>query len=293
MKLDQLRRAAIERGPAGTAKCERGERAGRELRLELSHRWIRGGREAAPAAPAPGCGRSPSPTGRRGAISWRRASSSAAARTVQLGFDADGASSECRLDAARASPARASRWSRAPARARLPAREGDGRSPWPHAVPGARAGDRGRRAPRPSSSTSRDAGDRGAARSPQTPPRLYARPAELRAPRAHRWSDSRVGSSRGRAGTRDRLLRPTAVLLDLDGVLHVEDDPIPGAIEAVAALRDRGLRLRFVTNTTSRPRRDFLRRSRAARDARPGRGVRASCRRALHRRGGAHAPAHA
>ena len=56
----------------------------------------------------------------------------------------------------------------------------------------------------------------------------------------------------------DRLLRPTAVLLDLDGVLYVEDEPIPGAIEAVALLPDRGLRLRFATNTTSRPRRDIL-----------------------------------
>jgi HAD superfamily hydrolase (TIGR01458 family) len=60
------------------------------------------------------------------------------------------------------------------------------------------------------------------------------------------------------APTPDRLLRPSAVLLDLDGVLYVEDEPVPGAIEAVAALRDRGLRLRFVTNTTSRPRRDIL-----------------------------------
>jgi HAD superfamily hydrolase (TIGR01458 family) len=56
----------------------------------------------------------------------------------------------------------------------------------------------------------------------------------------------------------DRLLRATAVLLDLDGVLYVEDEPIAGAVEAVAALRERGLRLRFVTNTTSRPRRDIL-----------------------------------
>lgn len=46
----------------------------------------------------------------------------------------------------------------------------------------------------------------------------------------------------------------TTVLLDLDGVLYVEDDPIPGALEAVAELRARGLRLRFVTNTTSRSR---------------------------------------
>lgn len=56
----------------------------------------------------------------------------------------------------------------------------------------------------------------------------------------------------------DRLLRASSVLLDLDGVLYVEDEPIAGAIEAVAALRHRGLRLRFVTNTTSRPRRDIL-----------------------------------
>ena len=56
----------------------------------------------------------------------------------------------------------------------------------------------------------------------------------------------------------DRLLHVRAVLLDLDGVLYVEDEPIEGALEAVAALRDRGLGLRFVTNTTSRPRRDIL-----------------------------------
>jgi HAD superfamily hydrolase (TIGR01458 family) len=46
-----------------------------------------------------------------------------------------------------------------------------------------------------------------------------------------------------------------AVLLDLDGVLYVEDEPVPGAREAVAELQRRGLTLRFVTNTTSRPRR--------------------------------------
>jgi HAD superfamily hydrolase (TIGR01458 family) len=54
------------------------------------------------------------------------------------------------------------------------------------------------------------------------------------------------------------LRRATVALLDLDGVLYVEDEPIAGAVEAVAALRDRGLGLRFVTNTTSRPRRAIL-----------------------------------
>ncbi len=51
-----------------------------------------------------------------------------------------------------------------------------------------------------------------------------------------------------------------AVVLDLDGVLYVEDDPVPGAVEAVAALRARGLGLRFATNTTTRPRRGILER---------------------------------
>ena len=45
-----------------------------------------------------------------------------------------------------------------------------------------------------------------------------------------------------------------ALLLDLDGVLYVERDPVVGARRAVARLRDAGLGLRFVTNTTSRSR---------------------------------------
>ncbi len=49
-----------------------------------------------------------------------------------------------------------------------------------------------------------------------------------------------------------------ALLIDLDGVLYVEDDPVRGAVEALAALRASGRSLRFVTNTTSRPRRLIL-----------------------------------
>jgi HAD superfamily hydrolase (TIGR01458 family) len=45
-----------------------------------------------------------------------------------------------------------------------------------------------------------------------------------------------------------------AVLVDLDGVLYVEDEPVAGAVAAIAALRDAGLGLRFVTNTTQRSR---------------------------------------
>jgi HAD superfamily hydrolase (TIGR01458 family) len=54
-----------------------------------------------------------------------------------------------------------------------------------------------------------------------------------------------------------------AILLDVDGVLHVSGHAIPGAVEAVARLRDAGHRLRFVTNTTVRSRADLVRELRA------------------------------
>jgi HAD superfamily hydrolase (TIGR01458 family) len=47
----------------------------------------------------------------------------------------------------------------------------------------------------------------------------------------------------------------SAILLDVDGVLHVSGEPIAGAASAVSALRRDGHRLRFVTNNTTRSRR--------------------------------------
>jgi HAD superfamily hydrolase (TIGR01458 family) len=44
------------------------------------------------------------------------------------------------------------------------------------------------------------------------------------------------------------------ILLDIDGVLHVSGEPIPGAVEAVSALRRAGHALRFVTNNSTQPR---------------------------------------
>jgi HAD superfamily hydrolase (TIGR01458 family) len=43
----------------------------------------------------------------------------------------------------------------------------------------------------------------------------------------------------------------TAILLDVEGVLHVSDQPIAGAAAAVNELRQAGHRLRFVTNSTT------------------------------------------
>ncbi|MDX1431753.1 MAG: TIGR01458 family HAD-type hydrolase [Gammaproteobacteria bacterium] len=43
------------------------------------------------------------------------------------------------------------------------------------------------------------------------------------------------------------------VLVDLSGVLYVGDAAVPGAVDALARLRDAGLPVRFVTNVTRRP----------------------------------------
>jgi HAD superfamily hydrolase (TIGR01458 family) len=56
--------------------------------------------------------------------------------------------------------------------------------------------------------------------------------------------------------------RPRGVLLDVDGVLHVGEEPIPGAIDAFEELRELADRLRLVTNTTSRPRSQIVARLR-------------------------------
>jgi HAD superfamily hydrolase (TIGR01458 family) len=46
----------------------------------------------------------------------------------------------------------------------------------------------------------------------------------------------------------------TAVLIDIDGVLTVSWRPLPGAVEAVTWLREQGLAVKLLTNTTSRTR---------------------------------------
>lgn len=45
-----------------------------------------------------------------------------------------------------------------------------------------------------------------------------------------------------------------AVLIDIDGVLTVSWRPLPGAVAAVTRLRDAGLKIALLTNTTSRTR---------------------------------------
>jgi len=45
-----------------------------------------------------------------------------------------------------------------------------------------------------------------------------------------------------------------AILLDVDGVLHVSGEEVPGASDAIRRLRESGRRIRLVTNNTTRPR---------------------------------------
>ena len=52
--------------------------------------------------------------------------------------------------------------------------------------------------------------------------------------------------------------RRMPVLLDIDGVLHVSGEAIPGAAEAVQKLRDAGEPLRFVTNNTVQSRAEIV-----------------------------------
>jgi phospholysine phosphohistidine inorganic pyrophosphate phosphatase len=52
--------------------------------------------------------------------------------------------------------------------------------------------------------------------------------------------------------------RPLGVLLDVDGVLYVGDEPIEGAHEALLELREMSAGVRLMTNTTSRSRRAVL-----------------------------------
>jgi HAD superfamily hydrolase (TIGR01458 family) len=45
-----------------------------------------------------------------------------------------------------------------------------------------------------------------------------------------------------------------ALLFDISGVLYVDRDPVPGAVEVLRSLQHSGLALRFVTNTSRKPR---------------------------------------
>src|SRR5579875_1898004 len=69
--------------------------------------------------------------------------------------------------------------------------------------------------------------------------------------REKRSSTSSSGSTTERV-TRIDSSGMAAILLDVDGVLHVSGQPLPGAADAVRRLRRDGHRLRFVTNATTR-----------------------------------------
>jgi phospholysine phosphohistidine inorganic pyrophosphate phosphatase len=57
------------------------------------------------------------------------------------------------------------------------------------------------------------------------------------------------------SGYHERM-RVRGLLVDLDGTLYVGDEPVEGAREATGKLKSSGLLLRYVTNTTRKPRRE-------------------------------------
>lgn len=56
---------------------------------------------------------------------------------------------------------------------------------------------------------------------------------------------------------------PELIMLDLDGTLYVGNQPIPGAIACIQQLRERGIKLRFLTNTTTKSQADLVAQLRA------------------------------
>lgn len=51
-----------------------------------------------------------------------------------------------------------------------------------------------------------------------------------------------------RASSKISMIR--FALIDLSGTLHVEDEPTPGAVQALERLRESNIQFKFVTNTT-------------------------------------------
>lgn len=58
-------------------------------------------------------------------------------------------------------------------------------------------------------------------------------------------------------GKKNFMTNLKAVLIDLSGTLHVENESTPGAVEALNRLRQCNLKLKFVTNTTKESRRNL------------------------------------
>lgn len=68
----------------------------------------------------------------------------------------------------------------------------------------------------------------------------------------------RKPAARRRTREEDAQMALKAVLLDLGGVVYQGGDALPGAVEAISRLREAGLALRFLTNTTRKPKRQVL-----------------------------------
>lgn len=77
---------------------------------------------------------------------------------------------------------------------------------------------------------------------------------------SHRWFDEKSvapvpGSARSAVPGYHGRMRVRGLLVDLDGTLYVGDEPVEGARQAAGRLRSSSIAVRYVTNTTRKPRR--------------------------------------
>lgn len=52
--------------------------------------------------------------------------------------------------------------------------------------------------------------------------------------------------------------KPELIMLDLDGTLYIGKQAIPGAVACIQQLRERGIKLRFLTNTTTKSQKELV-----------------------------------
>src|SRR5439155_7332451 len=89
-------------------------------------------------------------------------------------------------------------------------------------------------------------------------PRVNAEPDETSAATTSHIDES-TSRHRLRESTSQLVDSYDALLVDLDGVVHLGDQPIPRAATALTAARARGLKVAFVTNNAARTPADVAR----------------------------------